>query len=59
VASVSCKKAIDAGLTFLPIQETVRGALEFHRKRPEGAKPRWTLTREREAEVLKEWAERK
>lgn len=59
VASVSCKKAIDAGLTFLPIQETVRGALEFHRKRPEGQKPRWTLTREREAEVLKAWAERK
>lgn len=55
VPAVSCKKAIAAGLKFRPIDKTIEEALEHHRSRGENYKPKWRLTAEREAEVLKAW----
>lgn len=51
---VSCQKAIDAGLTFRPVLETVRDWLVWHKSREDHT---WktTLTPEREAELLALW----
>jgi 2'-hydroxyisoflavone reductase len=47
---VSARRALDAGLTFRPLTETVRGALEHaHTTAAAG------LTPEREAELLAAW----
>jgi 2'-hydroxyisoflavone reductase len=61
--SVNCARAIAAGLTFRPLAETVRAALEWDRTLPPG--PRHAafgrismppvLSRAREAELLREW----
>jgi len=58
VPTLSCTRAIEKGLTFRPFEQTVKEALAYHESRGKDYKPRWTLTREREAEVLKAWKER-
>lgn len=49
---VNVAKAIDAGLTFRPLQETVRDTLEWAQARPADHTWRAGLTAEREAQVL-------
>ena len=49
---VDVSKAIDAGLTFRPLEETVRDTLEWAQTRPLDHPWRAGLTAEREAEVL-------
>ena len=48
-----CRKAIAAGLTFRPVQETVRATLDWDAARPSDRAWRAGITREREAELLK------
>ncbi|MFQ5680044.1 MAG: NAD-dependent epimerase/dehydratase family protein [Gemmatimonadota bacterium] len=54
------RRALEAGLTFRPLAETVRDTLRWHFTRPEErrAKLRAGLTPAREAEVLEAWHER-
>lgn len=56
--ALSCARAIEKGLTFRPFEQTVKEALAYHESRPAEYKPRWTMTREREAEVLAAWKAR-
>jgi len=49
---VDVSKAIDAGLKFRPLEETVRDTLEWARTRPRDHEWRAGLTAEREAQVL-------
>lgn len=48
-------KAIDAGLKFRPLEETVRDTLAWAQSRPADHEWRAGLTAEREAEVLAAW----
>jgi 2'-hydroxyisoflavone reductase len=58
VPAVDCSRAIEKGLTFRPIEQTVKEALAYHESRGADYKPRWTLTPEREAEILAAWKAR-
>ena len=49
---VNVSKAIDAGLTFRPLEETVRDTLAWAQSRPPDHEWRAGLTAEREAQVL-------
>ncbi|MCC6661494.1 MAG: NAD-dependent epimerase/dehydratase family protein [Phycisphaerales bacterium] len=51
------ERAVKAGLTFRPIEETCKATLDWYNSRPEEAKPQLTgpLKPEREAEVLAAW----
>lgn len=49
---VSVDRAVRAGLTFRPVEETVRATLKWLATRPAGYDWRAGLTREREAELL-------
>lgn len=49
---VDVSKAINAGLRFRPLEETVRDTLEWAKTRPEDHKWRAGLTAERETQVL-------
>jgi nucleoside-diphosphate-sugar epimerase len=51
-ARIDISKAIRAGLTFRPLEETVRDTLEWARTRPPDHEWKAGLTAEREAEVL-------
>jgi 2'-hydroxyisoflavone reductase len=51
-ARIDISKAIRAGLTFRPLEETVRDTLEWARTRPADHEWKAGLTAEREAEVL-------
>ena len=51
-AHVDVSKAIDAGLRFRPLEETIRDTLEWARTRPPDHVWKAGLTAEREAEVL-------
>jgi 2'-hydroxyisoflavone reductase len=51
-ARIDISKAIEAGLTFRPLEETVRDTLEWVKTRPADHEWRAGLTAEREAEVL-------
>jgi 2'-hydroxyisoflavone reductase len=51
-------RAVSAGLTFRPIEETVRATLEWARTRPDDHEWRGGLTPEREAELLGSWHDR-
>ena len=53
--NVNCQKAIAAGLTFRPLDDTVRATLAWDATRPSDRAWRAGLTREREAEVLRAW----
>ena len=53
-----CDKAIAAGLTYRPLEETVRDLLAWNATRPaDREKTDPSITREREAELLKLWHE--
>lgn len=53
--SFNCQKAIDAGLTFRPLRETVRDTLAWQATRPADYQWRGGLTPEREAALLEKW----
>jgi 2'-hydroxyisoflavone reductase len=52
---VDCGKAIDAGLTFRLLSETIGDVLEWDRARPVGTEPAAGLMPEREQELLRAW----
>lgn len=56
-ASVS--RAVDAGLTFRPLETTMRDALQWFRAQPaeRQAQPRAGVSAQKEAEVLRAWRE--
>jgi len=56
---VDCRKAQQAGLTYRPLAETVRDTLAWLNTRPADYSWRNGLSREREAELLRRWTERK
>ncbi len=53
--AIDCWKAIAAGLTFRPLPETVRDTLAWEASRPSDHPWRAGITKEREAELLKDW----
>ena len=57
VSLTSVQRAVDAGLTFRPLPDTVRDTLAWHRERPEDrrTKLRAGLDAAREREVLDAW----
>jgi 2'-hydroxyisoflavone reductase len=59
-AKVSIARALKAGLTFRPIDDTVKATLDWFRTEPEErrSKLRAGLTRERETKVLAAWKAR-
>jgi 2'-hydroxyisoflavone reductase len=59
-ASVSNRKAVERGLKFRPVEDTVRATLEWFRSLPEERQTRMRagLPAEREAEVLSAWRDR-
>jgi nucleoside-diphosphate-sugar epimerase len=56
--SVDCTKAIDAGLHFRPLAETIGDTLAWDATLPADRELRAGLTREREAELLQAWHNR-
>lgn len=57
-STVDCCKAIAAGLRFRPVADTVRDTLAWDRTLPADRPLRAGITREREAELLAEYAAR-
>ncbi|HEU5318738.1 MAG TPA: NAD-dependent epimerase/dehydratase family protein [Chloroflexota bacterium] len=55
MARVDVSKAVAAGLTFRPIEQTIRDTLDWDRSRPHDTPLKAGLTRERESELLREW----
>ena len=53
----SIEKALAAGLTFRPLEETIRSTLDWCASRPADHEWRAGISREREAELLRLWAE--
>lgn len=53
IGAVNCQHAIDAGLIYRPLSETIRATLAFDISRPADYTFRAGLTKEREAELLK------
>ena len=53
---VSIQKALAAGLTFRPLEDTIRSTLAWINSRPAGHEWRAGLSREREAELLRKAA---
>lgn len=51
----NCQKAIDAGLQFRPLADTVRDTLTWQATRPPNYQWRGGLTPQREAELLQKW----
>jgi 2'-hydroxyisoflavone reductase len=54
-AAVNCRKALDAGLTFRPLADTIRDTLAWDATRPPGEERRAGLAPEREATLLTAW----
>lgn len=56
-ALCSIQQALDAGLSFRPLADTVTATMDYWRSLPEEkrAKPRAGLSAEREREVLAAW----
>ncbi len=54
-ATVDCGKAIAAGLTYRPLDDTIRDTLAWDQTRPVDAERENGLTPEREAELLRSW----
>lgn len=53
-ATINCQRAIDAGLIFRPLSETIRATLEWDISRPAGYTLRAGLAPEQETELLRE-----
>lgn len=49
------RKAIGAGLTFMPLSETIRDTLAWDATRPQNGERAGGLTPERERELLRDW----
>jgi len=58
IHAVSIARALDAGLTFRPVADTVRDTLAWDATRPAGRSWRAGLRAEREAEILEAWRNR-
>lgn len=56
---VSVEKALQEGLTFRPLRETIRDTLAWDNSRPAETERRAGLKIEKELEVLEAWAEKK
>ncbi|HEU5382822.1 MAG TPA: SDR family oxidoreductase [Ktedonobacteraceae bacterium] len=57
-ASINCQRALDAGLIFRPLSETIRATLEWDLSRPAGYTLRAGLGADQEAALLHQWHER-
>jgi 2'-hydroxyisoflavone reductase len=57
-ATVDCRRAIAAGLSFRPLAETVRDTLAWDESRPASVPRRAGIAPDREAQVLTAWRER-
>lgn len=55
--AVDCGKAIEAGLSFRPVPDTIRDVLEWDLTRPVDPEPGAGLRPERERELLRAWRE--
>jgi hypothetical protein len=53
--AVDCGRAINAGLAFRPVSETVRDVLDWDRTRTADTEPAAGLSPERERELLRAW----
>jgi 2'-hydroxyisoflavone reductase len=53
--AVDCSRAIEAGLVFRPLAETIEDVLSFDRVRPADREPAAGLRPEREQELLRAW----
>jgi len=53
--AIDCGRAIEAGLTFRPLAETIKDVLDWDRARMEGREPAAGLRPERERELLRAW----
>ena len=58
IFAVSVAQAVEAGLTFRPLDETVRDTLDWHATRPQDYTLKTGLTPDREAELLAAWKEK-
>jgi len=56
--AIDCRKAIAAGLTFRPLEETMHDTLDWASVRPADHEWRAGVKPEREVELLRAWAER-
>jgi 2'-hydroxyisoflavone reductase len=54
-SAFDCRKAVDAGLSFRSIKETIRDTLEWDSNRPSEGAFKNCLSRKREAELLAKW----
>jgi 2'-hydroxyisoflavone reductase len=52
---IDCSRAIEAGLTFRPLAETIEDVLDWDRARTAGREPAAGLRPEREQELLRAW----
>lgn len=61
MSTLSGARAVAAGLTYRPLADTARDTLEWWRNAPAArtATPRFVLTPEREAEILRAWKARR
>lgn len=53
--TINCSRAIAAGLTFRPLEETIQDTLAWHATRPPDTQLKAGLSPEREAELLTAW----
>ncbi|MBT2756690.1 NAD-dependent epimerase/dehydratase family protein [Mesobacillus foraminis] len=54
--TISVEKAVNAGLSFRPLEETIRDVYQWEMARPEGER-KAGITRAREQELLEAWAQ--
>lgn len=59
INQANCKKAIDAGLKFRPLSDTIHDTLKWHNSRPSDFELKSGLKPEREKELLKIWYKQK
>jgi len=52
---IDCSRAVEKGLAFRPLSETIEDVLKWDRARPVGTEPAAGLTPEREQELLRAW----
>ena len=55
IFEANCNKAVDAGLSFKPIEQTIRDTLAWHATRPPSYELKVGLKPNKERELLKKW----
>ena len=55
IFEVNCSKAIQTGLSFRPLEMTIKDTLDWHATRPTGYELKVGLKPERERKLLEEW----